>query len=64
MAYWVLMDGAFMSLNGWGMSRNGQGIRHLMGGSLWFNGWNTYGLNGWGSYEKISCSLEHVGAII
>ena len=52
MAYWVghlyhLMDGAFISLNGWG-------IYDLMGGALWFNGWGTYGLSGWGSYEKVS----------
>jgi len=26
-----------------------------MGGALWFNGWGTYGLSGWGSYEKVSC---------
>ena len=25
-----------------------------MGGSLWY-GWGTYGLNGWGSYDKVSC---------
>ena len=37
------------------LSLNGQGIYHLMGGALWFNGWDTYGLNGWGSYDKVSC---------
>ena len=25
-----------------------------MGGALWY-GWGTYGLNGWGSYDKVSC---------
>ena len=25
-----------------------------MGGTLWFNGWDTYGLNGWGSYAAVS----------
>ena len=36
------------------LSLNGQGIYHLMGGALWY-GWGTYGLNGWGSYDKVSC---------
>ena len=36
------------------LSPNGQGIYHLMGGALWY-GWGTYGLNGWGSYDKVSC---------
>ena len=27
-----------------------------MVGALWY-GWGTYGLNGWGSYDKVSCSL-------
>ena len=36
------------------LSLNGQGIYHLMGGALWY-GWDTYGLNGWGSYDKVSC---------
>ena len=25
-----------------------------MGGSLWY-GWGTFGLNGWGSYDKVTC---------
>ena len=25
-----------------------------MGGALWY-GWGTYGLNGWGGYDKLSC---------
>ena len=25
-----------------------------MGGALWFNGWGTYGLNGLGTYDKVS----------
>ena len=29
-------------------------LYHLMGGALWY-GWGTYGLNGWGSYDKVSC---------
>ena len=36
------------------LSLNGQGIYQLMGGALW-HGWGTYGLNGWGSYDKVSC---------
>ena len=36
------------------MLLNGQGIYHLMGGALWY-GWGIYGLNGWGSYDKVSC---------
>ena len=50
MAYWLdiydLMEGH--------LSLNGQGIYHLMGGALWY-GWGTYGLNGWGSNDKVSC---------
>ena len=36
------------------LSLNGQGIYHLMGGVLWY-GLGTYGLNGLGSYDKVSC---------
>ena len=36
------------------LSLNGRGIYHLMGGALWY-GLGTYGLNGWGSYDKVSC---------
>jgi len=25
-----------------------------MDGALWYE-WGTYGLNGWGSYDKVSC---------
>ena len=42
------MGMGYLWLNEWG-------INHLMGGALWFNGWGTYGLNGWGSYDKVSC---------
>jgi len=28
----------------------------LNGGALWY-GLGTYGLNGWGSYDKVSCGL-------
>jgi len=40
-----LMDRAFKSLNG-------QGIYHLVGGALWFNGW--------GSYDKAAVSLRNM----
>ena len=36
------------------LSLNGRGIYHLTGGALWY-GLGTYGLNGWGSYDKVSC---------
>ena len=28
-----------------------------MGGELWY-GWGTYGLNGWGSYDKVSIKMK------
>ena len=49
-AFYHLMGGAFM-LNGWGICHLMGRAFHLMGGALWY-GWGTYGLNGWGSYDK------------
>ena len=49
-----LMEGHSYDLMGGICHFNGQGIYHLMGGALWFNGWGTWP-NGWGSYDKVSC---------
>ena len=49
-----LMEGHLYHLMGGAFALNGQGIYHLMGGALWY-GLGTYGLNGWGSYDKVSC---------
>ena len=40
------------------LSLNGQGIYQLKDGALWFDGWGTYGLNGWGSNGKLLFHLE------
>ena len=40
------------------LSLNGQGICHLVGGGLWFNGWGTYCLNECGSNGKLLFHLE------